>query len=87
MPTDSMFPTSAQHPAPTAASDITAPAAGAAAETLDPPPQAPVEPQLEDCCGSGCVVCVFDAYEMARERYAAQLAAWQARHPEASAAG
>ena len=48
----------------------------------DPRPQAPVEPQLEDCCGSGCVVCVFDAYETARERYQLRLAAWLARHPE-----
>lgn len=51
----------------------------------DPRPQAPVEPQPEDCCGSGCVVCVFDAYETARERYQLRLAAWLARHPEAGA--
>ena len=70
-----MFPTSEQHPAP-APGEAMVPAA-------DPQPQPPLEPQLEDCCGSGCVVCVFDAYEMARERYAAQLAAWQARHPAA----
>jgi hypothetical protein len=47
----------------------------------DPRPQPPPEPQLEDCCGSGCVVCVFDAYEIARGRYALQLAAWLACHP------
>ncbi|MDB5959317.1 MAG: hypothetical protein JWP59_611 [Massilia sp.] len=46
----------------------------------DPCPQPPLEPQLEDCCGSGCVVCVFDVYQMARERYLVRLAAWQARH-------
>lgn len=51
----------------------------------DPRPEAPVEPQLEDCCGSGCVVCVFDVYEIARERYQQRLADWLARHPEAPA--
>lgn len=43
-------------------------------------PTAPVEPQLEDCCGSGCVVCVFDAHELARARHAARLRDWQIRH-------
>ncbi len=57
-------------------------ASDAQAPDDDPRPQPPVEPQLEDCCGSGCVVCVFDAYELARERYAARLAAWLARHPQ-----
>ena len=84
MPTESMFPTSAQHPAPATASDRQA---ATPAETPDPPrespPEPPVEPQLEDCCGSGCVVCVFDAYEQARERYETRLAAWLARHPGA----
>ncbi|HEU5435513.1 MAG TPA: oxidoreductase-like domain-containing protein [Telluria sp.] len=50
----------------------------------DPRPQPPVQPQLEDCCGSGCVVCVFDAYEMAKERYLARLGAWRTRHPDAA---
>jgi hypothetical protein len=51
----------------------------------DPRPVAPREPELEDCCGTGCVMCVFDAYQMARERYEAALLAWQARHPDAPA--
>lgn len=72
-----MFPTSAHHPAP-GPGPADAPAAAG-----DPRPQPPIEPQLEDCCGSGCVVCVFDAYEMARERHAQQLAAWLLRHPGA----
>jgi hypothetical protein len=72
-----LFPTSADHP-------DSAPAAASPQEGADDPrPEPPVEPQLEDCCGSGCVVCVFDAYEMARERYQARLAAWLARHPGA----
>lgn len=47
--------------------------------TPDPRPTPPVEPQLEDCCGNGCDPCVFDAYQMAKDRYRAALAAWEAR--------
>lgn len=47
----------------------------------DPRPQPPREPQLEDCCASGCVHCVFDMYQIALDNYEAALAAWQARHP------
>ena len=50
----------------------------------DPRPQPPKEPELEDCCGSGCVVCVFDAYQIALENYERALQAWQARHPESA---
>ena len=32
-----------------------------------PPP--PVEPELEDCCGSGCERCVFDVYQERLERW------------------
>ncbi|MGZ5200990.1 MAG: oxidoreductase-like domain-containing protein [Telluria sp.] len=35
----------------------------------------PVEPELEDCCRSGCSPCVFDLYAEAVERYEAWLAA------------
>jgi hypothetical protein len=35
----------------------------------------PVEPELEDCCRSGCTPCVFDLYAEALERYEAWLAA------------
>jgi hypothetical protein len=51
---------------------------------LDPRPQPPREPELEDCCGTGCVMCVFDAYQIAQENYELALAAWLARHPEAA---
>lgn len=34
----------------------------------------PVEPELEDCCRSGCCPCVFDLYAEALERYEAWLA-------------
>jgi hypothetical protein len=47
---------------------------------IDPPPQPPVQPSLEDCCLSGCSPCVFDLYEQALERYELALAGWLARH-------
>ena len=43
----------------------------------------PREPALEDCCGSGCVNCVFDVYEQAMARYEQRLQAWRERHPDA----
>ena len=46
----------------------------------DRPPVRPAEPDPADCCGEGCVNCVFDLYEAALARYEAQLAAWRARH-------
>lgn len=48
----------------------------------DPRPEPPKEPELEDCCGTGCVVCVFDVYQFALENYERALQAWEARHPE-----
>jgi hypothetical protein len=54
----------------------------AAPEELDPRPLPPKEPELEDCCGTGCVNCVFDMFEIARENYQRALAAWLARHPD-----
>jgi Oxidoreductase-like protein, N-terminal len=29
----------------------------------------PLEPGKDDCCGSGCVPCVFDAYEEKLKKY------------------
>jgi hypothetical protein len=47
----------------------------------DPPPVRPVEPDAGDCCGEGCVPCIFDLYEQALDRYKEALAAWRERHP------
>lgn len=47
----------------------------------DPPPRRPAEPDPADCCGEGCVRCVYDVYEDALSRYEAALAAWRSRHP------
>ena len=47
----------------------------------DPPPVPPVRPENDECCGGGCVPCIFDLYEEARERYEAARAAWKTRHP------
>lgn len=52
----------------------------ASTSSADPRPLPPREPALEDCCGTGCAVCVFDAYQMALETYERKLAAWEARH-------
>lgn len=49
---------------------------------LDPRPLPPIEPALEDCCGSGCPNCIFDVYQMLLENYKQALAAWEVRHPD-----
>nr|WP_243049521.1 oxidoreductase-like domain-containing protein [Dyella sp. RRB7] len=54
---------------------------GAAAPSHDPPPTRPQRPDDEDCCGQGCVPCIFDLYDEAMGRYREQLAAWKERHP------
>jgi Oxidoreductase-like protein, N-terminal len=42
----------------------------------DPAPVPPEKPDPGDCCGGGCVRCVYDVYEDALERYQAALLAW-----------
>ncbi|MBP0599893.1 oxidoreductase [Herbaspirillum sp. LeCh32-8] len=56
-----------------------------AEQSDDPRPTPPVEPALEDCCGSGCVPCIFDIYEQQRERYQQELEAWNARQAQRAA--
>ncbi|OOG60254.1 hypothetical protein B0E48_05785 [Rhodanobacter sp. C03] len=51
-----------------------------AQDSADPPPVPPAEPDAADCCGEGCVHCVYDVYADALERYQAALAAWRVRH-------
>jgi hypothetical protein len=48
----------------------------------DPRPTPPEQPELEDCCNSGCSPCVFDLYDEALARYRVELAEWEARHPQ-----
>ena len=50
----------------------------------DPKPQPLSTPDPLDCCGEGCVRCIYDVHEEAMDRYRDALAAWLARHPEAS---
>jgi Oxidoreductase-like protein, N-terminal len=45
----------------------------------DPRPEPPPRPDENACCGQGCNPCIFDLYEMARERYATKLRAWEER--------
>jgi len=40
----------------------------------DPRPQPPEPPEPSDCCQSGCIPCVYDLYDEARERYQEALA-------------
>ncbi|MEO7936593.1 MAG: oxidoreductase-like domain-containing protein [Dokdonella sp.] len=40
-------------------------------------PQVPAEPDPADCCGSGCVRCIFDLHEDAVLRYREALAKWE----------
>ena len=48
-------------------------------ETTDPTPVAPMTPDINDCCLSGCSPCVFDLYDEALQRYRLELQAWQQR--------
>lgn len=47
----------------------------------DPRPIPPEPPLPTDCCGSGCALCVNEAYAEERGRYEARLAEWRARRP------
>nr|WP_219626122.1 oxidoreductase-like domain-containing protein [Stenotrophomonas maltophilia] len=50
----------------------------------DPRPLPPEEPGPNECCGSGCPLCVLDLYADELQRYRKALAEWQARHPDAA---
>ena len=49
----------------------------------DPMPAAPLPPDDSACCGSGCDPCIWDWYQQERERYQAEMKAWQARRVSA----
>lgn len=46
-----------------------------------PKPQPPAKPDPDDCCRSGCDVCVFDLYAQELARYRRELAQWEAAQP------
>lgn len=50
----------------------------------DPRPLPPEPPADNECCGSGCPLCVYDLYEDQKTQYRQALAAWLQRHPEAA---
>jgi len=45
----------------------------------DPMPQPPPEPDLDACCGNGCDPCIFDLYDLEKDRYRQALREWEAR--------
>ena len=47
----------------------------------DPRPQPPEKPLPQECCESGCPICVYDLYADELESYRLALAAWTLRHP------
>ena len=49
----------------------------------DPRPRPPDKPLPQDCCDSGCQMCVNDVYAAELEGYRLALALWLKRHPEA----
>jgi len=46
---------------------------------FDPRPEPPREPEVGECCQSGCEPCVFDRYWEAMERYERALHEWNLR--------
>ena len=49
------------------------------ADSADPPPVMPPEPEAGACCQSGCDPCVYDLYWAAVDRYEQALADWENR--------
>ncbi|KAL4484972.1 hypothetical protein ABPG74_020149 [Tetrahymena malaccensis] len=49
-------------------------------KTIPPKPQKPEEPDQDDCCGSGCQVCVFDRYYQKLEEYEEKLMEWEEKY-------
>jgi hypothetical protein len=49
----------------------------------DPRPQPPDKPLPQECCESGCPICVYDLYAEALDEDRRALAEWKKRHPGA----
>ncbi|KAL4501470.1 hypothetical protein ABPG72_021277 [Tetrahymena utriculariae] len=49
-------------------------------KTVPPKPQRPEEPDQDDCCGSGCQVCVFDRYYQKLEEYEEKMMEWEEKY-------
>lgn len=47
----------------------------------EPRPQPPDKPLPQECCESGCPICVYDLYAEALDEYRRALAEWEKRHP------
>ena len=47
----------------------------------DPRPLPPEPPGDNECCGSGCPLCVLDLYTDELNAYRLRLAQWLQRHP------
>jgi len=50
-----------------------------------PLPPKPEPPDPRDCCGSGCVRCIFDLYEDELERWRAAVSGSSAERPDEEA--
>lgn len=48
--------------------------------TDNPRPVPPIQPDIDDCCNSGCNPCIFDLYQDALERYRADLKIWEEKN-------
>lgn len=59
------------------------PTLSAASVPDDPRPQPPEKPLPQECCESGCPICVYDLYAEALEQYRQALADWMSRHRQA----
>jgi hypothetical protein len=50
------------------------------APRYDPKPQPPREPEVGECCQSGCEPCVYDRYWEALDHYERALREWSLRN-------